>query len=98
MITRTLPRPFILSSMCSMRAEVEEDDQPRACFLGGNISSGRKKSQELSDGDNIKDGEKIIGGAIGACGGIGEKASEAKRSLVKSFEESGGVFPGEAGK
>nr|GEW53309.1 hypothetical protein [Tanacetum cinerariifolium] len=80
------------------RAEVEEDDRPQACFLGGKISSGQKKSQELSDGDNIRDGGKIVDGAIRACGRIGEKASEAKRSLVKSFEESGEVFLSEAGK
>ncbi|GKC09714.1 hypothetical protein Tco_1001324 [Tanacetum coccineum] len=41
---------------------------------------------------------KIVGGAIGACGGIGKRASEAKRSLVKSFEKLGYVFPGKAGK
>nr|GFB11866.1 hypothetical protein [Tanacetum cinerariifolium] len=63
-------------------AEEEEDDRPRACFLGGKISSGWKKSQELSDGDNIGDGGKIVGRAIGACGGIG----------------LGEVFPGEARK
>nr|GEX71960.1 hypothetical protein [Tanacetum cinerariifolium] len=79
-------------------AEVKEDDWPRAHFLGGKTSPGRKKSQELSDGDNIEDGGKIVGGTIGACGGIGKKASEAKRSLVKSFKGSGEVFPGEAGK
>nr|GEU45303.1 hypothetical protein [Tanacetum cinerariifolium] len=39
-------------------AEVEEEDRPQAHFLGGKISSGRKKSQELSDGDNIGDGGK----------------------------------------
>nr|GEV22765.1 hypothetical protein [Tanacetum cinerariifolium] len=79
-------------------AEVEEDDRPHARFLGGKISSGRKKSQELSDGDNIGDRSKIVGGAIGACGGIGKKASAANRSLVKSFEGSREVFPSEAGK
>nr|GFB89905.1 hypothetical protein [Tanacetum cinerariifolium] len=51
-------------------AEVEEDDQPWAHFLGGKISSGRKKSRELSDGDNIEDEVKIVDGAIEACGGI----------------------------
>nr|GEU43282.1 hypothetical protein [Tanacetum cinerariifolium] len=77
------------------REKVEEDDRPQACFLGGKLSSGWKKSQELSDGDNIGDGGKIVGGAIGACG---QKASEAKRSLVKSFEGSREVFPDEARK
>nr|GEW30019.1 hypothetical protein [Tanacetum cinerariifolium] len=80
------------------RAEVKEDDRPQAHFLGGKISSGRKKSQEFTDGDNIGDEGKIVGGAIGACSGICEKASEAKRSLVKSFEGLREVFPGEAGK
>nr|GFA80458.1 hypothetical protein [Tanacetum cinerariifolium] len=78
--------------------EVEVDDRPHDRFLDGKISSGRKKSQNLSDGDNIGDEGKIVGGAIGACGGIGEKASEAKRSIVKLTEGSGEVFPGEAGK
>nr|GEV63341.1 putative ribonuclease H-like domain-containing protein [Tanacetum cinerariifolium] len=78
------------------KAEVEEDDRPWAHFLGDKISSRRKKSQELSDGDNIRDGSKIVGGAIGACGGIGEKASKAKRSLAKSFKGSGEVFLGKS--
>nr|GEZ59607.1 hypothetical protein [Tanacetum cinerariifolium] len=63
-------------------------------IIGGKISSGQKKYQELSDVDNIGDGCRIVGGVIGACGG----ASEAKRSLVKSFEGSREVFPSEAGK
>ncbi|GJZ93403.1 hypothetical protein Tco_0665468 [Tanacetum coccineum] len=68
--------------------------------LGGEIFSGGKKCQEsnIGDSDNTGDGGKIVGGAIGACGGIGERASEAKRSLVKSSEKLGEVFPGEAGK
>ncbi|GKA36407.1 hypothetical protein Tco_0722898 [Tanacetum coccineum] len=49
----------------------------------------------IGDSDNTGDGGKIVGGAIGACG---ERASEAKRSLVKSSEKLGEVFPGEAGK
>nr|GFC50242.1 hypothetical protein [Tanacetum cinerariifolium] len=56
-----------------------------ARFLGGKISSGRNKSQELSDSDNIGDGGKIIGGAIGAGGGIGEV-----------FSGEGGKYSGEA--
>ncbi|GKF14151.1 hypothetical protein Tco_0055613, partial [Tanacetum coccineum] len=69
------------------------------CFLGGNNSSGTKKwGSNSSEGGNIGDGVKIAGGVIEACGGIGERASEAKRSLVKSFEKLGEVFPGEAGK
>nr|GEU55478.1 hypothetical protein [Tanacetum cinerariifolium] len=84
--------------------------------LGGEISSGRKKSQE-SNIDNT--GGTTVGEVIKACsGGIGnslvasyacmtsiygssckgKKTSVAKRYLVKSFEESGEVFPGEVGK
>ncbi|GKF97335.1 hypothetical protein Tco_0293156, partial [Tanacetum coccineum] len=64
--------------------------------LGGEIFSGGKKCQKLNigDSDNTGDGGKIVGGAIGAC----ERASEAKRSLVKSSEKLGEVFLGEAGK
>nr|GEU56023.1 MAK10-like protein [Tanacetum cinerariifolium] len=68
--------------------------------LGGKIFSGGKKCQKsnIGDSDNTGDGGKIVGGTIRACGGIGERASEAKRSLVKSSEKLGEVFPGEAGK
>ncbi|GJV17073.1 hypothetical protein Tco_1362396 [Tanacetum coccineum] len=89
--------------------------------LGGEIFSGGKKCQKsnIGDSDNTGDGGKIVGGAIGACGGIGnslsiascvcmtfiygsskkgDKASKAKRSLVKSSEKLGEVFPGEARK
>ncbi|GJV56601.1 hypothetical protein Tco_1457606 [Tanacetum coccineum] len=40
--------------------------------LGGEIFSGGKKCQEsnIGDSDNTGDGGKIVGGAIGACGGI----------------------------
>ncbi|GJY27548.1 hypothetical protein Tco_0403315 [Tanacetum coccineum] len=53
-------------------AEVEEDDQERARFLGGKISMGRKKSLELNIGDsgNTEDRGKIVGGATGACSGV----------------------------
>ncbi|GKB29411.1 hypothetical protein Tco_0868812, partial [Tanacetum coccineum] len=42
--------------------------------LGGEIFSGGKKCWEsnIGDSDNTGDGGKIVGGAIGACGGIGE--------------------------
>ncbi|GKA29966.1 hypothetical protein Tco_0716211, partial [Tanacetum coccineum] len=68
--------------------------------LGGEIFSGGKKCQEsnIGDSDNTGDGGKIVGGAIRACSGIGKRASEAKRSLVKSSEKLGEVFLGEAGK
>ncbi|GJU72333.1 hypothetical protein Tco_1263738 [Tanacetum coccineum] len=68
--------------------------------LGGEIFLGGKKCQKsnIGDSDNTRDGGKIVSGAIGACGGIGERASEAKRSLVKSSKKLGEVFPGEAGK
>ncbi|GKF09616.1 hypothetical protein Tco_0043840 [Tanacetum coccineum] len=82
MITRPLPRPFILSSMCSMRSrgslsrvDVEEDDRERARFLGGKISLGRKKSREsnIDDSGNTRVGGKTIGGIVGDYGsGIGD--------------------------
>ncbi|GKF39494.1 hypothetical protein Tco_0119555, partial [Tanacetum coccineum] len=52
----------------------------------------------IGDSDNTGDGGKIVGGAIRACGGIGERTSEAKRSLVKSSKKLEEVFPGEARK
>ncbi|GKC79126.1 hypothetical protein Tco_1129900 [Tanacetum coccineum] len=82
MITRPLQRPSILSSMCSMRSrgslskeEVEEDDQERACFRDGKISSGINKSQgsNIGDSGNTRDGGKTVGGTIGAhSSGIGD--------------------------
>nr|GEV05807.1 putative reverse transcriptase domain-containing protein [Tanacetum cinerariifolium] len=56
----------------SHEESVEEDDRKRARFRDGKISSGRKKSQGLniSDSDNTGYEGKIVGGAIGACGGI----------------------------
>nr|GEZ46994.1 hypothetical protein [Tanacetum cinerariifolium] len=53
--------------------------------LGGEISSRGRKSWE-SYSDNTQ----------GIT--VGEKTSVAKRYLVKSFEKSGEVFPGVAGK
>nr|GEU95671.1 hypothetical protein [Tanacetum cinerariifolium] len=66
----------------------------------------------IGDSGNTKYGGKIVGGAIGACGGIiatyacmtciygsswkGQMASEAKRYLDKSSEGSREVFPDEA--
>ncbi|GJS75961.1 hypothetical protein Tco_0725842 [Tanacetum coccineum] len=68
--------------------------------LGGEIFSGGKKCQEsnIGDSDNTRDGGKLVSGAIRACSGIGERDSEAKRSLVKTSDKLGEVFPGEAGK
>nr|GEZ17927.1 hypothetical protein [Tanacetum cinerariifolium] len=68
--------------------------------LGGEIFSGGKKWREsnIDDSDNTGDGGKIVGEPIRACCGIGERASEAKRSLVKSSKKLEEVFPGEAGK
>ncbi|GJZ29445.1 hypothetical protein Tco_0574092 [Tanacetum coccineum] len=73
-------------------AEVEEDDRERACFLGGKISLGRKKSQDsnIDDSGNTGDGGKIVGGANRGCGC-------GNRYLDKSSEGLGEVFPGEAG-
>ncbi|GJX90111.1 hypothetical protein Tco_0343437, partial [Tanacetum coccineum] len=56
------------------------------------------RKSNIGDSDNTGDGGKIVGGAIRACGGIGERASEAKRSLVKSSKKLEEVFPGEAEK
>nr|GEU41282.1 hypothetical protein [Tanacetum cinerariifolium] len=53
--------------------------------LGGEISYGGKKSHE-SNSDNT--GGTTVGEAIGGC----------IEGIVKSFEESGEVFPDEAGK
>ncbi|GJS60453.1 hypothetical protein Tco_0655237 [Tanacetum coccineum] len=58
--------------------------------LGGEISSGGKKYQKSNIGDSDNTGD---GGTT-----VGEKTSEAKSYLVKSYEESGEVFHGEAGK
>ncbi|GKE85698.1 hypothetical protein Tco_1559440, partial [Tanacetum coccineum] len=68
-------------------AEVEEDDRERAHFRDGKISLGRKKSRGSNIGDSVNtvDGGKTVGG-------------KAKRSLDRSSEESGEVFPGEAGE
>ncbi|GJY24017.1 hypothetical protein Tco_0397675 [Tanacetum coccineum] len=72
MITRSFPRPSILSYMCSIRsresssrAEVEEEDRSRPRFLSGNNSSGRKNSRGLNIRDSIEDGGTIVGGGIG---------------------------------
>ncbi|GJZ81410.1 hypothetical protein Tco_0646404 [Tanacetum coccineum] len=53
--------------------------------LGGEIFSGGKKCQEsnIGDSDNTGDGGKIVGGAIGACGGI---AAEANLGFLKWVE------------
>nr|GEV84926.1 hypothetical protein [Tanacetum cinerariifolium] len=68
--------------------------------LDGEIFSGGKKCHEsnIGDSDNTVDRGKIVDGAIGACGGIGERDSESKRSLVKSSKKLEEVFLGEAGK
>ncbi|GJW64940.1 hypothetical protein Tco_0116824, partial [Tanacetum coccineum] len=52
--------------------------------LGGEIFSGRKKCQEsnIGDSDNTGDGGKIVGGAIGACGGIGNSLSVASYACM----------------
>ncbi|GKD49231.1 hypothetical protein Tco_1278207, partial [Tanacetum coccineum] len=53
-------------------AEVKEDDQEQAHFLGCKISLGRNKSQEsnIDDSGNTRDGGKTVGGAIGDYGGV----------------------------
>ncbi|GKF45838.1 hypothetical protein Tco_0135640, partial [Tanacetum coccineum] len=65
---------------------------------GGVVDLNCDEDPTDEDGDIRIDGGKIVSGAIGACGGIGERASETKISLVKSSEKLGEVFPGEAGK
>ncbi|GKF85050.1 hypothetical protein Tco_0249948, partial [Tanacetum coccineum] len=79
---------------------VMSDSTGVSASLGGEIFLRGKKCREsnIGDSDNTGDGGKIVGRAIGACGGICERASEAKRSLVKSSEKLREVFPGEAGK
>ncbi|GJV97309.1 hypothetical protein Tco_1548886 [Tanacetum coccineum] len=81
--------------------------------LGGEISSEGKESREsnIGDSDNTRDGGKTAGRVIITWGGRmasyvciyglsgkGGKNSMSKRYLVKSFEELGEMFPGEAGK
>ncbi|GKA21593.1 putative reverse transcriptase domain-containing protein [Tanacetum coccineum] len=53
--------------------------------LGGEIFSGGKKCRKsnISDSDNTGDGGKIVGGAIGACGGIGIGAWNGKRIIAE---------------
>ncbi|GKF73840.1 hypothetical protein Tco_0220172, partial [Tanacetum coccineum] len=45
-----------------------EEDEEQIRFLGGNSSSGTKKyrGSNSSDGGNIGDGVKIVGGVIGS--------------------------------
>nr|GEV36088.1 hypothetical protein [Tanacetum cinerariifolium] len=62
----------------------KECDRKRACFLGGKISLGRKKSRGSNYGDNTGD----RGRAIGAGGGGIDGSSEVSKK----------VFPGEAGE
>ncbi|GJU89862.1 hypothetical protein Tco_1302285, partial [Tanacetum coccineum] len=47
-------------------------------------SKQEDSTSDDGDSDNTGDGGKIVDGAIRVCGGIGERASETKRSLVKS--------------
>ncbi|GJS44911.1 hypothetical protein Tco_0595032 [Tanacetum coccineum] len=63
--------------------------------LGGEIFSGGKKCREsnIGDNDNTRDGGKIVGGAIGACGGIGTSHEYSTRCWVPlSPAGSQGVF------
>nr|GFC84144.1 hypothetical protein [Tanacetum cinerariifolium] len=72
------------------------------------------RESDIGDCDNIRDGSKIVGRAIINWGGEialyacmasiygssckGEKISMSKRYLLKLFEESGEMLPGEAEK
>nr|GEW09815.1 hypothetical protein [Tanacetum cinerariifolium] len=73
------------------RVEVEEDDQERARFRDGKISSRRKKSRgsNIGDSDNTGDKGKTVGGAIGACGGrIGDSLLVALYACMTFIYES----------
>ncbi|GJV50934.1 hypothetical protein Tco_1446675 [Tanacetum coccineum] len=50
------------------RVIIEEEDGEWICFLGASSSSGAKKywGSNSSDGGNIGDGVKIVGGVIGS--------------------------------
>ncbi|GJR16639.1 hypothetical protein Tco_0799291 [Tanacetum coccineum] len=68
----------------------EDGDIGVSVSLGGEIFSEGKESREsnIGDSDNTRDGGKTTG----------EKTSMSKRYLVKSSEDSGETFLGEAGK
>ncbi|GJZ01643.1 hypothetical protein Tco_0519604 [Tanacetum coccineum] len=68
----------------------EDGDIGVSVSLGDEIFLEGKKSQEsnIGDSDNTRDGGKTAG----------EKTSLSKRYLVKSSEDSGETFLGEAGK
>ncbi|GJW39733.1 hypothetical protein Tco_0065578 [Tanacetum coccineum] len=81
---------------------------------GISLGGKKSRESNIGDSDNTGDGGKTAGGGIVTYGGLmasyacmtllygssckGEKTSVAKRYLVKSFEESGEVFPSVAGK
>ncbi|GJZ00332.1 hypothetical protein Tco_0517761 [Tanacetum coccineum] len=66
--------------------ELSKIDLSKGYSGGGVVGLNSDKDPTDQDGD------------IGMCDSTGERASEAKRSLVKSSEKLGEVFPGEAGK
>ncbi|GKA42612.1 hypothetical protein Tco_0735272 [Tanacetum coccineum] len=51
------------------------------------------RKSNIGDSDNTEDGGKIVGGAIGACGGIGGISS-----FLEFFKKSEEMLPGVAGK
>nr|GEU65798.1 reverse transcriptase domain-containing protein [Tanacetum cinerariifolium] len=85
-----------------------------SCRMEASVIAGVADESNIGDSDNTGDGGKIAGRAITTWGGgmvsyacmtsifesscIGEKTSTSKRYLVKSFEESGEMLPGEAEK
>ncbi|GJZ35169.1 hypothetical protein Tco_0580986 [Tanacetum coccineum] len=87
---------YMGSTLSGVPIENQGDDRQRARSKGAKSPHGRKKSW----GSNIGDGVALYACMTFIYGSSwkGEMASEAKRYLVKSFEESEGVFPGEAGK
>ncbi|GJU48101.1 putative ribonuclease H-like domain-containing protein [Tanacetum coccineum] len=88
MITRPLPRPFILSSMCSIALQegahlnasqnclyVVPHDVPNSSYRTFSIQILGRAEVEEDDREQARflDGGKAVGGAIGACGsGIGD--------------------------
>nr|GEV21064.1 hypothetical protein [Tanacetum cinerariifolium] len=66
---------------------VEEEDRKQTCFLGGNNSSGRKKSRGLNSGNgNTEDGDKIVDEVIGVEISWYNLPTSATTKLEQGFE------------
>nr|GEU44098.1 hypothetical protein [Tanacetum cinerariifolium] len=99
-ISNSLPDGSLSHSWCC-RFDLTSDEDPTdenrdigmgdstgvSASLGGKIFSGGTKCQEsnIGDSDNTRDGGKIVGGAIGACGGI-DQLNTAYRSSDTAAE------------